>query len=296
MSKAAVIGANGQLGADVIGAFRTAQWEPVSFTHSDFAVEDEEAVRSALAAAAPAVVVNTAAMHNVESCEADPAAAYRVNALGARNVARACRSSGAYLVHISTDYVFDGRKGTPYVEEDLPCPLNAYGNTKLAGEYYVLAECPGCAVVRTSGLYGRHPCRAKRYNFVELMLKLAEEKGRVRVVQDEVLTPTYTWDLARQIVRLGEERVPLGICHATNEGSCSWYDFAAAIFELAGVEVVLEPAGPGDFPGKVPRPKYSVLENRKLKERGLNVMRPWREALAEYLQLRASRGGGGQLG
>jgi len=292
MLKAAVIGANGQLGADVIRAFRAAQWQTVGFTHSDFAVEDEVAVRSALAAAAPVVVVNTAAIHNVEACEADPAAAYRVNALGARNVARACRSTGAYLVHISTDYVFDGRKGTPYVEEDLPCPLNAYGNTKLAGEYYVLVECPPCAVVRTSGLYGRHPCRAKRYNFVELMLKLAQERGRVRVVQDEVLTPTYTLDLARQIVKLATQRIPLGICHATNEGSCSWYDFAAAIFELAGIQVVLEPASAADFPGKVPRPKYSVLENRKLKQLGLDVMRPWREALTEYLRLRGTPGGG----
>ncbi|HIE10520.1 MAG TPA: dTDP-4-dehydrorhamnose reductase [Kiritimatiellae bacterium] len=292
MATVAVIGANGQLGCDLCDIFGAAGWEVVGVTHADLDVVDGDRVRAWVLGYRPAVVVNTAAFHNVEACEADPLRAFRVNAVGARNVAEACRQAESYLIHISTDYVFDGAKRTPYRETDLPLPLNVYGNTKLAGEYFVLSRQPMCAVVRTSGLYGMHPCRAKGCNFVELMLRLASEKSQVRVVDDEVLTPTFTRDLARQILRVAEKRSAMGVCHATSEGECSWFEFAAAVFELAGVEVLLQRAGPGEFPHKAPRPKYSVLENMRLSSLGLNVMRHWKEALQEYLAARSGRSDG----
>jgi dTDP-4-dehydrorhamnose reductase len=237
----------------------------------------------------PDAVVNTAALHHVEKCEEEPEKAFAVNAVGARNVAAACRERDAYLVHISTDYVFGGEKGQPYLETDTPRPLNTYGITKLAGEHYVAAVCPNALIMRVSGLYGGNPCRAKGLNFVDLMLKLADQRDEVRVVDNEVLTPTYTLDIARQIAVLLHER-PSGLCHATAEGSCSWYAFAAEIFRLANCDVRLEVAGPDEFPVKVPRPSYSVLENGLLKRAGLNRMPSWQEGLACYIASVSSSG------
>jgi dTDP-4-dehydrorhamnose reductase len=179
--------------------------------------------------------------------------------------------------------VFDGRSNEPYVEEDTPLPLNVYGNSKLAGEHFVRSMSPRHLVLRTAALYGRHRCRAKRgENFVDLMLKLGRERGRVRVVNDEIVSPTSTLELARQIVVLSRCDA-YGLYHATGEGSCSWYEFAREIFDLAKTKVSLEIAGPDEFPAKVPRPKYSVLENRGLKRIGLNRFSPWPAALREYL-------------
>jgi len=286
--RVAIIGSNGQLGSDLVSVFETAGWDVLPFTHADFDIRDARAVGDAIRRIRGGVIVNTAALHDVDRCERDPLEAFEVNAIGARTLARAVRSAGGYFIHVSTDYVFSGEKSSPYVEDDLPGPLNVYGNTKLAGEYFILAEGVSCAVVRTSGLFGHHICRAKGYNFVELMLRLARERGKVRVVDTETLTPTFTKDLARQIVRLADGRIDVGICHATAGGQCSWYEFAAAIFEIAGVDVKLEIAGPDEFPAKVRRPRFSVLENRRLKDLGLDIMRNWRVALEDYLSERES--------
>jgi dTDP-4-dehydrorhamnose reductase len=162
-------------------------------------------------------------------------------------------------------------------------PLNAYGISKLAGEHFVRATTPRHFVIRTSGLYGKSPCRAKGgLNFIELMLKLARERGEVKVVDGEVVSPTSTAELALQIVRLSRSD-SFGLYHATAEGSCSWYEFAREIFALTGTPVRLKVASPDEFPAKVPRPKYSVLENGALKSRGLNVFKPWQDALRTYL-------------
>jgi dTDP-4-dehydrorhamnose reductase len=222
-------------------------------------------------------------MHHVESCEAHPEAAYTVNAIGARNLASVTKAMGTILVHFSTDYVFDGAKNRPYVETDLPLPLNVYGNTKLAGEHFIRAENPKHFVLRTSALYGTHPCRAKGgLNFVELMLKLARERGKVRVVNSEIVSPTSTSELARQIVSLSRGDA-YGLYHATGEGACSWYEFAAEVFRETRTKVDLQVATPDEFPIKVPRPKYSVLENHGLKQLGINQFKPWQVALREYL-------------
>jgi dTDP-4-dehydrorhamnose reductase len=281
--KIAVIGADGQLGVDVANAFARNGDEVSSLTHADIELSEIDSVSNRLKDERPDVVVNTAAMHHVENCEREPQRAFAVNGLGARNLAVVSQDIGATLVHVSTDYVFDGAKQAPYEETDAPHPLNVYGNTKLSGEYFVRGMCDKHFVLRTSAIYGKSPCRAKGgLNFVELMLKLARERGKVRVVDSEFVTPTRTTEIAQQIVALSRSD-SYGLYHATAEGSCSWNAFAAEIFRLTNTKVTLEVAGPNEFPAKVPRPTYSVLENRALKSRGLNVFKPWQDGIREYL-------------
>ena len=285
--KVAVLGGNGQLGQDVVAAFRAEGHEVASLSHHDVEIASADSVKNALESIRPEVVVNTAAFHHVDKCEADAATAFSVNGMGARNVAQATDSLSAKLIHISTDYVFDGAKRTPYVEQDSALPLNVYGNTKLSGECFVRTVNPRHFVVRVSAIYGTNPCRAKGgLNFVELMLKLSKEREELRVVDDEFVSPTPTAQIAQQVVALSKT-ADYGLYHATTEGSCSWYEFAAAIFELTGTKVRLERARPGEFPAKVPRPKYSVLENAALKGRSLNLFTHWREGLENYLAARA---------
>jgi dTDP-4-dehydrorhamnose reductase len=281
--KIVVIGGNGQLGSDVVEAF-AGNGEVYSLTHQDLELSALDSVATCLRRLRPDVVVNTAAMHDVENCERDPERAYAVNAVGARNLATVTQNLGALLIHVSTDYVFDGRKESPYTEDDLPLPLNVYGNSKLAGEYFVRSGNEKHVVLRTSALYGRQPCRAKGgNNFVDLMLRLGRERGGVRVVASERVSPTSTQDLARQIVTISQAGA-YGLFHATAEGSCSWHEFACEIFAAAGLPVRCLVAAPNEFPAKVPRPAYSVLENAKLKQAGLNHFRHWREALHAYLE------------
>jgi dTDP-4-dehydrorhamnose reductase len=281
--KALVIGGNGQLGSDIVAAFERRGDAVVALTHADIELSSLESVKGSLDAHNADVIVNTAAMHHVENCEQDAAKAYAVNAIGARNLALATREAGAALIHISTDYVFDGAKTEPYVEEDAPLPLNVYGNTKLAGEHFVRTLNPMHFVLRVSALYGKQPCRAKGgRNFVDLMLKLGSERGAVRVVDSEFVSPTPTADVARQVVALSESDA-YGLYHGTAEGSCSWHAFAQQIFATAGMSVRVDVASPSEFPAKVPRPTYSVLENRGLKARGLNVYQPWQAGLEQYL-------------
>jgi dTDP-4-dehydrorhamnose reductase len=285
-TKIAVIGADGQLGSDVVEAFRADGGEVVALTLARLDVRDDEAVRRVLGEAGAGLIVNTAAMHQVESCEADPARAFAVNAIGALNLARAANVLDARLVHVSTDYVFDGAQAVPYLESDCPLPLNVYGNSKLAGELFVRSVAAKHWVVRVSGLFGRNPCleKAGGLNFVDLMLKLSRERQEVRVVDDEVLTPTATREVARQLAHMARNGAADGLYHVTAEGGCSWYEFAAEIFRLSNSRIRLNKAAAGEFPAKVPRPKYSVLENGNLKRQGLNVMARWQDALAAYLR------------
>ena len=281
--KIAVIGANGQLGSDAVAAFRSNGDEVAPLTHSEIELQDIGSVSRCLEAIGPEVIVNTAAMHHVENCEREPEKAFAVNGLGTRNLALAARDLGAALMHVSTDYVFDGAKRVPYEESDAPSPLNAYGNTKLSGEYFVRSTLDKHFVMRTSAIYGHSPCRAKGgLNFIDLMLKLAKERGHVRVVDSEFITPTSTSEISRQMVALSHSE-SYGLYHATAEGSCSWHEFAKEIFALTNTEVNLEIAGPNEFPAKVARPKYSVLENRELKTRELNIFKPWQDGVREYL-------------
>lgn len=288
--KVAVLGSNGQLGSDVCAAFIQNGDQVTGLTHADVELSSSPSVDAALAAANPEFIVNTAAMHHVEKCEADPVAAFTANAVGARNVAEWAKKAGATVAYVSTDYVFDGAKASPYVESDVARPLNAYGITKLAGEHYTAATAPQHFVLRVSAIYGLHPCRAKGgLNFIELMLKLSRERDKLRVVDDEYVSPTPTVQIAQQLVALSRSTA-YGLYHGTTEGSCSWYEFAREIFRATGTTVRLEKADPGEFPAKVQRPKYSVLENHGLKSAHLSVFSDWREGLERYLQARAETG------
>jgi dTDP-4-dehydrorhamnose reductase len=281
--RVAVLGANGQLGEDITAAFLAQGDEVAPLTHEDVEVTSLDSVKQSLENARPELVINTTAFHNVDRCEDEPARAFAVNGMGARNVAQVTNLLGAKLLHISTDYVFDGTKSTPYTEEDRPRPLSVYGNSKLSGEYFVRSINPRHFVVRVSAIYGQNPCRAKDgLNFVELMLKASRERDEVQVVADQRVTPTPTIEIARQLVSLGKIS-DYGVYHATAEGSCSWYEFARAIFDLTGANIRLERPRPGEYPAKANRPKNSVLENAALKSISLNVFGHWREGLETYL-------------
>jgi len=279
----AVIGAEGQLGADISEAFERNGDEVDRLDHTSIEIASPDSVRNSLFTIAPDVIVNTAAFHQIEQCELNPAKAFATNACGPWNLATTAAELGALLIHISTDYVFDGSKGIPYVESDLPQPMNVYGNTKLAGEYFVATTSSRHFILRTSALYGKHACRGKGgLNFVELMRKLAAAGKEIKVVDSEFVTPTATSEVAKQVVKVSRCDA-FGLYHATAEGSCSWYEFAREIFELTGTDARLTIASPADFPIKVRRPKYSVLENAGLNSIGMNAFRPWQEALRDYL-------------
>ncbi|HHH81769.1 MAG TPA: dTDP-4-dehydrorhamnose reductase [Chloroflexi bacterium] len=285
-----IIGANGQLGSDLVCVFQGE--DLVALTHQEIEIRDIASIRGALRQYSPDLVINTAAYHKVDLCEDRADEAFAVNALGVRNVAMVCREQDCALMHFSTDYVFDGRKGEPYVEEDLPGPLNAYGVSKLAGECFVRAMLDRYFLLRTSGLFGTAGSSGKGGNFIETMLRLASEGKAIRVVADQVLSPTYTLDLARQIEVLvsGDN---YGLYHATSHGACSWYQFAAKIFELEGIAPELSPQTTAESGSRAVRPAYSELDNQRLRTLGLDRMRSWEEGLADYLVARrATRGDG----
>ena len=278
----ALLGANGQL-AFYLKRTLSAEHEIVSFTHQDFDVTDHDAARTALTKATPQVILNTTAFHQVDLCETEVIVSFATNTLAVRNLAHIANDLDAVLMHLSTDYVFDGHSNQPYTEDASPRPLSVYANSKLAGEYFVRSIAKKHAVVRSCGLFGAAGSSGKGGNFVETMLRKAKAGEPIRVVSDQVLTPTYTRDLARQIeVLLGTPHY--GLFHATNEGSCSWYHFAETIFEIAGLKPNLAPTTAEVLKTPAVRPKYSVLANARLKTLGLNRMRSWREGLVDYLR------------
>lgn len=281
--KAIIIGANGQLGSDLVKHFLARNIDTIPMTHHELQVENFESVQNVISSSKPDVVVNTAAFHVVPKCEESPMQAFQVNALGALNVARATEKIGAVNIYFSTDYVFDGSKRTPYLENDRPNPLNVYASTKLLGEYNTLNYCSRGLVLRVSGLYGQVPCRAKGGNFITMILKSAQEKPEVRVVDDEILTPTPTREIAEKTLEFLEAGAS-GLFHLTSEGECSWFEFTRTIFETLNISTPLRACSFRDFPMIVNRPTYSVLENAKAKSLGLPNMRHWRESLVEFLK------------
>jgi dTDP-4-dehydrorhamnose reductase len=275
-----ILGANGQLGRDLTAALTAHDLIPL--TRQDFDVTNHTQARSVLGESRPEMIVNLTAYHRVDDCETHPDLAYNVNVLAVLNLVRIANDLDAKLVQFSTDYVFDGRSTTPYVESDDAFPLSVYGNSRLAGENVVRTQARRFLLIRTCGLYGHAGSQGKGGNFVESMLKRARAGEAIRVVNDQTVTPTSTLDLARQLALL----LPTthdGLFHATNEGACSWYEFAASIFEIAGIPADLSPTTSTVYKTPAVRPQYSVLENRRLKELRLDRMMPWRDALAEYL-------------
>ncbi len=279
--KVLLIGAGGQLASDLVRVLQG--HEVIPLRHAELELTDRGQVEAALAAHQPNVVINTAAYHRVDDCEEQLERSFAVNAVGVGYLARACAEREAALLHLSTDYVFDGDKGSPYQETDTPRPRTVYGTSKLAGELLVQQRCRRHFVVRTSGLYGVAGASGKGGNFVNLMLRLADEGKPIRVVADQITTPTATADLAAKLAWLitTEE---YGTYHVTNGGSCSWFEFAAAIFELAGLRPDLSPTTTAAFAAKARRPAYSVLAHGHLQQLGADDLRPWRHALADYLR------------
>lgn len=298
--KILLTGANGQLGSDLRIAL--SEHTVVAATRQGIGNENYNAValdvtdavrlREVMAVYNPDLLLNTTAYNKVDAAETDAREALLVNAFAAQQLARVCREFDTPLVHISTDFVFDGAKRGPYIESDLPNPLSAYGASKHAGELLVRAAWRKHYVIRTCGLYGVAGSSGKGGNFVNTMLRMAREGKPLTVVDDQVCTPTSTVDLARQIVRLIEHtggQSDYGVYHMNDHGQCSWYGFASEIFRLAGVSANLSPIHSVDYNAPAMRPLYSVLQNARLQELGIDQMRDWRAALGEYL-------GGGMRG
>ena len=285
--RCALIGAAGQLGFDLARTFDL-PGELVRLTRTDFDLLDAQATARVLRDLRPTHVVNTAAYNQVDRAEDDPAAAFALNADAVGMLADLCESLGATLVHFSTDYVFDGRRSTPYGEDDAPGPISRYGESKLAGERMALTHCRRALVFRVCGLFGVARSAGKGgTNFVETMLRLAREGRPIRVVRDQVLTPSYTLDLAPKVWRV-MARGAQGLHHLTNAGQISWYDFAREIFRLSGLTPELTGVTAAEYGARARRPAYSVLRHDRLAALGEDDLRPWHEALTAYLRERGA--------
>jgi dTDP-4-dehydrorhamnose reductase len=273
--KALITGGGGQLASDLQDLLGD---DARSFAHAELDIADAAALDRAFEEVRPDVVINCAAFHNLDVCEAEPDQAWAVNVRAVRELAlRAPR-----LVHLSTNYVFDGRRDEPYAEHDLPAARSVYAITKLAGEHAALAYGQRTLVVRAAGLYGLHGSASKGGNFVQRMLSRAREQGALKMVADQLLQPTFTADLAAAIVD-ALERDATGVVHLTAADACSWHEFTLAIMELAGVDVPVEAVQTTIAPGGVDRPLNGVLARPRADALGLPALRPWREGLADYM-------------
>ena len=274
-----VIGSTGQLGTDLMKVL-SPDHEVIGLTHGDIEVTDYNSCM-VLKKYSPDVVINTAAFHKTDLCEDEPLKTFSVNALGAKNVALISKEIGATCVFISTDYVFDGSKNEPYTENDVPNPINTYGISKLAGELYTRWN-PRHYVVRVASLFGVAGASGKGGNFVETMIKKAKNNEVIRVVDDMWMSPTYTRDAAAAIKKILEFGLPFGVYHVTNQGFCTWFQFAEEIFDQLGLRPTLEPIRTEELKMKAKRPRFSALKSIKLPKYGIH-MREWKEALYDYL-------------
>ncbi|WP_426451097.1 dTDP-4-dehydrorhamnose reductase [Paenibacillus sp. S-38] len=274
--KVLVTGANGQLGQDVVALFAE-QHEVRGLGRAQLDITELEQCLEQVESFRPDVIIHCAAYTAVDQAETDVDGAYRVNAVGTRNMAVAAEKVGSKLCYISTDYVFDGKGTSPYKEYDKTNPSGIYGKSKEAGEQLAISLCSRYFIVRTSWVYGLHG-----NNFVKTMLKLSEDRDRLKVVHDQIGSPTFTEDLAGFLLALvGTEKY--GIYHASNSGTCSWYEFAKAIFEESGKATIVEPCTTDEFPRPAPRPSYSVMDHLSIRINGFSEIRPWREALVDFL-------------
>lgn len=283
-----ILGANGMLGQDICARFAPYfALVTASRRAGDLLVDITEphSVRESIVHVAPKVVILCAAYTDVDGCELNPEEAYRVNAFGAGNVASACSEVGARLLFLSTDYVFDGAKRGGYTEWDTPHPLNVYGASKLAGEQWVREVCPRHWIVRTAWLYGTGGrC------FSRTILNAAREGKPLRVVDDQVGSPTFTWDLAGALLEMLQRSVPYGTYHVVNQGSATWYEVACAVLEMARARglirqpVSITPISSRDWLSPTRRPTSSVLKMERLRWAGVSLPRHWKEALHDYIQ------------
>lgn len=278
-----LVGAGGQLGTDFQRCL--ANEDVVALTHDDLDICDAAAVQDAVRRIRPDCVLNTAAFNLVDACEERRDEAFAINTLGPGHLARAAQSVRAVMVHFSTNYVFDGEKRAPYVEADLPRPLSIYAMSKLAGEWMVQQQCEKHFVVRTAALYGMAGNRSKGGNFIERIVERAERGESLQVVDDQFVNPTCTRELAERFRSLlGSGRY--GLYHMVNAGGCSWYELIREAFRLLGITVDVGRTTTQALGAPARRPLYSVLETRALRVAGFPDLRPWPEALAEYLRER----------
>ena len=284
--KLLITGAAGQLGQALVQAGARQGWEVVATDAHNLDITDLQLVQGELSRQRPEVVINAAAATRVDDLESDPDGALRVNALGPRNLAVACRRLGVKLIHLSTDYVFDGTKPGPYVEWDATGPLSVYGRSKLLGEEWVRQQCPDHFIVRTAWLYG-----VPGPNFVTAILARGRHlapDGELKVVQDQRGTPTSALALAPQLLALAETEA-FGTYHATCQGETTWYEFAGLILKTAGITVRVTPCTTAEFPRPAPRPANSVLENRLLRVAGLDHMPAWQAAYQQFWEVYGDR-------
>lgn len=284
--KVIVFGGGGQLGIELCREFERRSWLVTKFERQALDVTDAGQVENAVARTEAELVLNSAAYNQVDIAEKEPAAAFQANALAVRNMAMACRQSGAKLVHYSTDYVFDGTKGSSYVETDQTHPLGAYAVSKLAGELYAQAYLDDALIIRTSGVFGPGGMFTPRGNFVEVMLRMAKNDQPIRVVMDHVASPTYAPAMAYRTAEMVEQKLT-GVYHLGGGEPVSWYEYARLIFDAAGLSPSLQPTDEREYRTAARRPKYSALSNAKLYAAGIDPMPPFREAVRSYLEARA---------
>ena len=273
--RALITGGGGQLASDLQELLGD---DARSFSHAELDIADGAALDRAFEEVQPDVVFNCAAFHNVDVCETEPDSAWAVNVRAVRDLA----GRGAKLVHLSTNYVFDGCREEPYGEDDLPNPRSIYALTKLAGEYAALAYGDNALVVRGAGLYGLHGSASKGGNFVQRMVARAREQDSLKMVSDQRLQPTFTADLAQSLIDAVNADAG-GLLHLTASGACSWFEFTEAIMELAGIDVAVEAVTTTIQPGQPDRPLNGVLARPVADALGLPALRPWRDQLADYL-------------
>ena len=283
---AVVFGAAGQLGVELVRELRARQYAVAAWDRAHVDITHPQAVENALTRSDPAVVFNAAAYNQVDVAEQEPQAAFLVNALAVRNLALACRQMDARLVHFSTDHVFDGAARHPNAEDDPTHPLSAYAVSKLAGEMYAQAYLDGALIVRTSGVFGVGALGTARGNFVELMLRLAASGHPIRVVEDHVASPTFAPLLAARTIDLVERQLA-GVFHIGGGSPISWFRFARAIFDTAGIQAPLVATNEREYRTPARRPKYSALSNAKMERLGLDPMPPLRQMLDAYFAERA---------
>ena len=280
-----IVGSNGQVGSDLARVLRDTHEDFVALSRSDLDITERLTLGDKLGKHSPDVIINCSVYHPVDECETNPDRSFAVNAIAVRDLGLAAKDLDASMVHFSSDYVFDGEQGRPYCEEDTLRPLSVFGVSKVAGEQLLRAVLPNHFIIRTSGLYGLTGSRVKRGNFVETMLRLGKQNGKVRVVNDLRMAQTSTQNLAKQVLALIRTK-NYGTYHASDHGDYSWYEFAQRIFDYSRMNVAVSPVSWRDMPAVAPRPKYSVLENRGLKRIGLDQMQPIDVSLQVYLKAR----------
>ncbi len=277
----ALIGADGQLGSELLKVLKVFNLFPLYYP--EFDVTDKKKMKQKLESIKPDMIINTSAFNDVDASEERVKEAFEVNAFAVRDLSYISVELGAVLLHFSSDYVFDGLKKGPYHEADKPNPVNVYGVSKLAGEYFLQNIMEEYYIIRTSSLYGEAGCKGKGYNFVDLMVQKAEKDEDARIVDDQYMTPTWAFELAERIKDLLDER-KYGLYHMSSEGKCTWFQFADKIFSLLGKRPHVTPVDTKSYGARAERPLYSVLENKALKELGIRAFSNWEEALKKYMK------------